>query len=145
MILPRPFVSTTNEHIVLRNYGATETDNSLSEPITATPRPLRVSRSMTFAAQGNLEESAENLSCLENGSRANRAIPSSRRNLPLRSLSIGGISAWSNGYREIGNPDDSQLLIEPDEPPPPYEVGFQFIMEMTIYFSGCSQNVCSII
>ncbi|CAA93883.2 Transmembrane protein 151 homolog [Caenorhabditis elegans] len=125
VILPRPFVSTTNEHIVLRNYGATETDNSLSEPITATPRPLRVSRSMTFAAQGNLEESAENLSCLENGSRANRAIPSSRRNLPLRSLSIGGISAWSNGYREIGNPDDSQLLIEPDEPPPPYEVALR--------------------
>lgn len=119
VIHPRPLVSTTNEHIVLRNYGATDTENSLSEPTTVSPRPpLRVSRSMTFA-QGNDEQ----LSFLESGRSGSRAIPS--RGLPLRSLSIGGISAWSNGYREIGNPEDSQLLIEPDEPPPPYEVALR--------------------
>ncbi|CAL2031061.1 unnamed protein product [Caenorhabditis brenneri] len=123
LIHPRPIVNTTNEHIVLRNYGATETDTSLSETTTVPQRPLRVSRSMTFAQGGGNEE---NLSFLESG-RSNRAIPSNRRGVPLRSLSIGGISAWSNGYREIGNSntDDSQLLIEPDEPPPPYEVALR--------------------
>uniref|UniRef100_A0A1I7V184 IRS-type PTB domain-containing protein n=1 Tax=Caenorhabditis tropicalis TaxID=1561998 RepID=A0A1I7V184_9PELO len=106
VIHPRPLVSTTNEHTVLRNYGATE-----EEP-TVTPRTIGVSRSMTFAG------GSENLSCLESGG---RNIPS--RGRPLRSLSIGGISAWSNGYREIA--EDSQMLIEPDEPPPPYEVALR--------------------
>lgn len=117
VILPRQLVNTTNEHIVLRNYGATETDNSLSESTNPTPRPLlRVSQSMTFAAQ----RSEECLNFLESG--RHRAIP--RRGLPLRSLSISGVSAWANGYREI-NAEESQFLIEPDEPPPPYEVALQ--------------------
>ena len=77
--------------MVLRNYGAIETENSLTEPTTTGTRSLlRVSQSMTFAAQRN----DENLSVLENG--RDRAIPQRRRGLPLRSLSIGGLSAWSN-------------------------------------------------
>ncbi|CAI2339317.1 unnamed protein product [Caenorhabditis sp. 36 PRJEB53466] len=116
VIHPRPFVTTTNEHVVLRNYGATENEGD-PEPSTA-PRPLRVSRSMTFVAQSP----SERATILENG--RGRALPSSRRGPPLRSLSIGGISAWSNGYREIGS-EDLQMLIEPDEPPPPYEMALR--------------------
>lgn len=140
VIHPRPLVNTTNEHIVLRNYGATETESSegrAAETSTA-PRPLRVSRSMTFA-QGSA--SSETATILENG--RGRALPSNRRGPPLRSLSIGGLSAWSNGYREIGS-EDLQLLIEPDEPPPPYEVWVNFLVILDIeIFSGRPANVCS--
>ncbi|VDO37892.1 unnamed protein product [Haemonchus placei] len=61
--------------------------------------------------------------------RFSRAIPlRSSRRAPPRSLSIGGLTGWSNGYQPIGaSPasDRTPLLDPPDEPPPSYEVALR--------------------
>ncbi|CAD6191513.1 unnamed protein product [Caenorhabditis auriculariae] len=119
LIFPRPLISNNNEHIVLRNYGAVEEGLPPSTPRPTTSfsqRLMRTSRSMSFSRPSR------------DASRAilpRRPIASLRGTGggPSRSLSISGMSAWSNGYSPIG--DDSQQLIEPDEPPPPYEVALR--------------------
>ncbi|CAI5440543.1 unnamed protein product [Caenorhabditis angaria] len=104
LIHPRPFIPTTNEHIVVRNYGATE-EQVIPAEQNARPQ-MRISQSMNFDGVAPKKD------------RNRRSL---RR--PARSLSISGFSAWSNGYREIG--EDTELVIERDEPPPPYEVALR--------------------
>ncbi|KAK6012616.1 hypothetical protein OSTOST_22211 [Ostertagia ostertagi] len=62
--------------------------------------------------------------------RFSRAIPlRPSRHGPPRSLSIGGLTGWSNGYQAIGGSptsDRTPLLIDPpEEPPPSYEVALR--------------------
>ncbi|CAB3404515.1 unnamed protein product [Caenorhabditis bovis] len=113
LIHARPLVSSTNEHIVFQNYGATDCENgNLPSTATTSRQPIRTSQSMNFAQEIGDSNSRGLM----------RAVP--RRSGTGRSLSISGISAWSNGYREIGS-EDGQFLIERDEPPPPYEVALR--------------------
>uniref|UniRef100_A0A7I4Y5X4 Transmembrane protein 151A n=1 Tax=Haemonchus contortus TaxID=6289 RepID=A0A7I4Y5X4_HAECO len=111
-------IPVNNEQIVLRNYGAL--DHELGRMPAGRPvRPLSGSRSMSFM-QAMRRDSVPRFS---------RAIPlRSSRRAPPRSLSIGGLTGWSNGYQAIGaSPasDRTPLLDPPDEPPPSYEVALR--------------------
>uniref|UniRef100_A0A1I7WFF9 Transmembrane protein n=1 Tax=Heterorhabditis bacteriophora TaxID=37862 RepID=A0A1I7WFF9_HETBA len=113
-------ITTNNEPIILRNYGAIEDELASLPEIQRLRRPLSNSRSMNF-----LQGIRRNSLSYSLGSRATPMLPS--RSVPPRSLSIAGLSNWSNGYHVIGDSPSSDhvpLLELTDDPPPPYEASF---------------------
>ncbi|VDM54023.1 unnamed protein product [Angiostrongylus costaricensis] len=121
---PRVFshpIPMNNEQVVLRNYGALEEDlDELTEN-----RRIHGSRSLNFLQAMRRDPMP----------RVSLAIPlRTCRAAPPRSLSIAGLSGWSNGYHPIGRSpvnDRTPLLDPPDEPPPSYEMySFQVALRM---------------
>ncbi|CAI4233359.1 unnamed protein product [Auanema sp. JU1783] len=117
-IFSRPIV-TSNENVILPNYGALEDDLGQLPVFSRTHRVLSTSRSM------NLDENE-----LPGQTNFNRAVPARTRYAPPRSLSISGITStggagWSNGYQIIGETEDQTPLVANDDPPPPYEIALR--------------------